>query len=113
MNIALDYDLTYSKDPEFFHAIIGLARNFAGHDIRVVTIRDDRFDRTPPLVAVEATVPIIYTRGVAKKWYLTHFGDGFIPDIWVDDKSESVFNNSTATPKILAEWRGNRGEDKL
>ncbi|RUX60149.1 hypothetical protein [Mesorhizobium sp. M7A.F.Ca.CA.002.12.1.1] len=109
MKIALDYDQTYSADPYFWQGVIKLAQH-AGHEIRIVTARDDRFDRTEPLIHVEQIVPVIYCRGVAKKWHLTHFGDGFVPDIWIDDKPESITTNSSAPPEGLAEWRANRGE---
>lgn len=107
MKIALDYDLTYSLDPKFWNQVIAAARR-NGHDIRVVTVRDDNLDRTAPLLELEQRLPVIYTCGVAKKWYCSHFGDGFTPDVWIDDKPESVLNNSTATPEFLVEWRATR-----
>lgn len=109
MKIGLDYDLTYSADPAFWQLFIGHAV-LAGHDVRIVTVRDERFDRTPPLIEVEKLLPVIYTRGVAKRWFCEHFGGGFIPDIWVDDKPESILTNSTLSPEGLAEWREGRGE---
>jgi NAD-dependent SIR2 family protein deacetylase len=104
MKIALDYDLTYSADPEFWDAFIVLAYKW-GHDLRIVTVRDDRLDRRAPLVKLEKKIRVIYTRGVAKKWYCSHFTNGFVPDIWIDDKPESILNNSSATPEFLVGWR--------
>jgi hypothetical protein len=52
MMIALDYDQTFSLDPEFWEKFVNLAQ-FAGHDIRIVTVRDERLDRTAPMVDVE------------------------------------------------------------
>lgn len=112
MKIALDYDNTYSADPVFWFAVIRLARRL-GHDIRIVTARDERFDRTAPLVEAESILPVIYTRGIAKKWFCEHFGDGFVPDVWIDDKPESVISNSMATPEILQVWRKERGEGEV
>lgn len=109
MKIALDFDNTYSADPSLWQAFIRSAVA-AGHDIRIVTARDERFDRTAPLAEVEQVLPVIYTRGIAKRWFLEHFGDGFIADVWIDDRPEGILNNSTATPDFLAEWRANRGE---
>lgn len=110
MQIGLDYDNTYSADPVFFDAVIALALR-AGHDIRIVTARDDRFDRTAPLVALERRVPVIYTRGVAKRFYLTHIHEGdFQPAVWMDDKPEAVLANSPTTPADLAEWRRTRSD---
>lgn len=109
MKIALDYDKTYTADRVFWSAFVTAAREH-GHDVRIVTIRDDRYDRTQPLIELEAHIPIIYTRGVAKHWYCTHFGDGFTPDVWIDDKPRTIFENSDATPEALVQWRAERGE---
>jgi len=109
MKIALDYDLTYSRDPRFWQWVIRVARFFK-HDVRIVTARDERLDRTSALVEVEKYLPVIYCRGIAKKWYCAHFSEDFIPDIWVDDKPESIIANSTATPESLVDWRLVRAE---
>jgi hypothetical protein len=109
MKIALDYDATYTLAPDFWNTFIELVMA-SGYDIRVVTIRDDRLDRTAPMRELEKRLPVIYTRGVAKRWYCQHFGDGFIPDVWVDDKPDTILANSTATPDFLVEWREARGE---
>lgn len=111
MKIALDYDGTYTLDPEFWNAVMARAK-YNGHDVRIVTARDERFDRTPALIELEERVEVIYCRGVAKKWYLSHNGGDFQPDVWIDDKPESILANSTFAPDKLAEWRANRtGED--
>lgn len=109
MKIALDYDLTYSLDPDFW---IDFARNAAqrGHDVRIVTARDDRYDRTAPLVLAEAFLPVIYCRGVAKKWHCQHFVPDFIPDVWIDDKPQSILENSATSPEFLVQWRVDRAE---
>lgn len=109
MKIALDYDLTYSRDPEFWDDFIALAL-LHGHDVRGVTARGKALDRTAPLVALEQKIPVIYTNGVAKRWFCTYHHVGFIPDIWIDDKPEAVLENSQTTPERLAEWRAERNE---
>jgi hypothetical protein len=109
VKIALDYDNTYSLDPGFWQQFVWLAE-VAGHEVRIVTVRDDRYDRTGPLVDVEKILPVIYTRGVAKKAWLTNNGAGdcWMPDIWVDDTPESILTNSPMTQDGLAEWRATR-----
>ncbi|ESX17883.1 hypothetical protein X766_15935 [Mesorhizobium sp. LSJC255A00] len=109
MKIALDYDMTYSADPELFQAF-GRAAKRRGHDVRIVTARNNEFDRTAPLIEAEQHFPVIYCRGIAKKWFLDHFGDGFIPDVWIDDKPESIMANSTTSVEKLADWRKTREE---
>ena len=110
MRIALDYDNTYTADPEMWNEFIGMVKHRFGHDVRIVTARDERHDRTDELRSLENHLPVIYCRGVAKKWFLTHFGDGFVPDVWIDDKPESINQNSDFAPDKLAEWRANRSE---
>jgi len=112
MKIALDYDNTYTLDPGFWSDFV-LAAILHGHEVRIVTIRDERHDRTAPLARLEKEIPVIYTRGVAKKWFLTHFGEGFTPDIWIDDKPETILENSTFSPDGLAQWRAERGEEPV
>lgn len=109
MKIALDYDLTYSLDPVFWNAFIDLCKSM-GHEIRIVTIRDDRFDRTEPVRIAEKFAPVIYTRGVAKQWYLTHFGEGFFPDVWIDDNPKTILDNSEVSQSFLENWRQMREE---
>lgn len=109
MNIALDYDQTYTLDPVFWGRFIRSCRQ-DGHDIRIVTIRDERFDRTAPIEALERIIPVIYTRGVAKRWFCGHFVNDWRVDVWIDDKPETIIANSETTPEALAAWRAERGE---
>jgi hypothetical protein len=107
VKIALDYDQTYTLDPMFWQTFFRAAQD-AGHDIRIITIRDERFDRTADIAQLEPNISVIYTRGVAKRWYCSHFTDGFMPDIWIDDKPQTIINNSETTPEDLARWRAER-----
>lgn len=109
MKIALDYDNTYSVDPIMWKAFIQIAQA-AGHEVRIVTARDDRYDRTPEIVATEQILPVVYCRGVAKRWFMLHNGGGFAPDIWIDDKPESILVNSDMLPHELSDWRSGRNE---
>lgn len=108
MRLALDYDQTYTLDPPFWSRFVSTAK-LEGNDIRVVTVRDDRFDRTQPLVELEKRIPVIYTRGVAKGFYCLHHAQ-WVPDIWIDDSPKSIIENSSATPDWLVGWRETRGE---
>jgi hypothetical protein len=108
VRIALDYDLTYSLDPTFWRMFIGNAAA-RRHEVRIVTIRDERHDRTEPLIALEQQLPVIYTRGVAKRFWCAHHAQ-WTPDIWIDDRPETILYNSETTPEDLAVWRAERGE---
>jgi hypothetical protein len=110
MRIALDYDNTYTADPLFWNGFIkdAWAR---GHEVRIVTVRDERHDRTAPLIELERRVQIIYTRGVAKQHFCTHVADdGWVPEVWIDDSPRSILENSSASPEWLTDWRATRNE---
>lgn len=107
MKIALDYDQTYTLDPDFWNDVIDAAVD-RGHEIRIVTARAPEEDKIPVL---SDFLDIIYCDGIAKRFYCTWFADdrrGWIPDVWIDDKPQSVDNNSTATREALEEWRETR-----
>lgn len=104
MKIAFDYDETITADPDTFIKVMNTFRD-AGHYVCVCTYRDRNFDRTELLDFLEQDdFDIIYTKGVAKRWWCMHFGPGDI-DIWVDDKPERIFSNSEMHPDDLKIWR--------
>jgi hypothetical protein len=106
MKIALDFDMTYTLDPEMWDMIIeGLV--WKKHDVRIVTTRNPIHDK----IQRDVKIPIIYCDGIAKRYYCHWFvDDGWDPDIWVDDKPQSVDNNSPTTREQLTEWRATRTE---
>ena len=103
MRIALDYDNTYTADPTLWRHFVYRCRE-RGHEVFIVTARDERFDRTPDLVDIEHYFKVVWCRGVAKRWWCSHFGPGAF-DVWIDDKPEAILFNSTATPDELVAWR--------
>lgn len=104
MNIALDYDKTYTANKPLWDGFIDDCLN-SGVDIRLVTARSPNDD---PLTIQQfhwlGEIPVIYCDGVAKK-FATFWFHNFPVDIWIDDKPEGINANSTATPEILAAWR--------
>lgn len=106
LKFGLDYDETYTADRDLWYVFIVVAQA-AGHKVYLVTYRDDRYDWTSDMTYLQSIgVEIICTRGVAKDWYCLNFGPGKI-DIWIDDKPERIFQNSSASPEFLKEWRAN------
>lgn len=106
MKIGLDYDETYTKDPILWAAFVALARA-QGHEVRIVTARSPTEDKIEDV----GDIPVIYCDGVAKRFHCTWFANdrkGWIPDVWIDDKPQSVDNNSTATREHLEKWRAER-----
>lgn len=88
MNIALDYDDTWTASPGMWEEFVSLAMSY-GHRIKIVTFR-------PPDMPVPTdfynmfsrAVPVYYTAGISKRQYMEDQG---IPiAIWIDDKPELI-----------------------
>lgn len=110
MRIALDYDKTYTEDPPFWDEFIRMCRA-RGHEVRIVTARDERHDMTWDLHILSRRIIVHWCRGVAKRWWMGHFsGDNWQPTIWIEDKPEAVLENSAFSPDSLKEWRTTRNE---
>lgn len=84
MRIALDFDDTYTRDPEFWNDFIesALAR---GHDIRIVTFRKSTM-RDPLLDKM--IIPVIYTEYQQKRQFTNKIN--WIVDVWIDDSPEFI-----------------------
>lgn len=93
MKIALDYDGTYSADPELFNIFIRCAHN-RGHEVHIVTMRHDT-----PAERICDIVPcgVFYTGRKAKLNHMKELGHEF--DIWIDDMPHLLFNG----PLVLFE----------
>jgi hypothetical protein len=104
MHLALDYDDTYTRDPNFWDVFIRSALE-VGHRVSIVTFRDERHDWTPSLgwLRDEIQIPVICTRGVAKGFYCDNFHEHV--DVWIDDRPAGILHNSSLSPEGLAEWR--------
>lgn len=107
MHVAIDYDGTYTAAPEAWSAAVAALRD-AGVRVSMVTARDDRYDRNAELdMIAESGTPVHYTRGFAKRQWMTHIAEDPV-DVWIDDRPESVIGNSQMTVEELAAWRASR-----
>lgn len=83
MNIAIDYDHTYTRDPTLW---VNLAKeaNKAGHLVIMVTGRrpDD------PVTVCPIFSTVLYTSGELKREYVERYG--FKIDVWVDDEPGTI-----------------------
>ncbi len=80
MIIALDYDKTYTADPDLWEAFVGLAKA-RGHEVKICTMRrPDEAIQNPP-------VEVIYTSRKAK-------GLAMHADIWIDDNPIWIYQDS-------------------
>lgn len=113
MKIALDYDKTYTLDKDCWNSVIEEWLS-SGHDVRIVTTRSPIYDRISENRLPPSKIPVIYCDGVAKRFHCHWFaddGNGWDPDVWIDDKPQGVDNNSTATKEILEAWRASDEHD--
>lgn len=88
MNIALDFDDTYTRDPQMWDHFIGFAKA-RGHDIRIVTFRKSTMT-DPALDRLAQSMPVIYTEYIPKRAFTNHLG--WIVDVWIDDSPEFILS---------------------
>ena len=92
MLICLDYDNTYTADPELWNGFITMAQE-RGHSVIVATMRDAVLEGAIVKMELEQRVSdIIFTNRKAKKPFLEKLG--VHPDIWIDDIPEFITNSS-------------------
>jgi hypothetical protein len=91
VNIALDYDGTYDRDPELWEAFIRVAQS-RGHKIMCVTKRE------PTLGTPGCSVPAIFSSRKAK--IPAAIAQGFHPDIWIDDSPGGILFNDGAQVQV-------------
>jgi hypothetical protein len=94
MNISLDYDETYTRDPIAWDEMIKLFRS-RGHTVYVVTMRhgfpsDEAYG--PSVALREKVDAIFYTGRKAKKPYMED--QGLWIDVWIDDMPIFVFKDA-------------------
>lgn len=86
LTIGLDYDDTYTADPELWNKFIGLAKA-RGHKVVCVSCRKESEENR-----TEMNVPCaLYLTDMApKKWHMEQ--NGIDVDVWIDDCPEGVLN---------------------
>ena len=88
MIIAIDYDNTYTADPEFWNKFI-LDAEEAGHKVICVTGRDSLEDfARPVLESIGKLCPVVFA---GPKWKRdAALAKGWKVDVWIDDMPEMV-----------------------
>lgn len=83
MIVSLDYDGTYTRDPQVWDQIIEVLR-LQGHEVYVVTMRYEATQGQEVYEALSGKVDkIIFTERKAKKTFLRNLG--ILIDVWIDD----------------------------
>ena len=86
MNIALDFDDTYTRDPQLWDHFIARAKD-KQHDIRIVTFRK-RSMTDPALDWLSQILPVIFTEYQQKRAFTNRIG--WNVDVWIDDSPEFI-----------------------
>ena len=94
MNIALDYDNTYTRDPDFWRIVISEAQS-KGHEVYCVTARTQQqskevYDTIGKLIGYGNC---FFTSMRAKKPFM--FSNGISIDVWIDDMPFFIENGVT------------------
>jgi hypothetical protein len=86
VKIALDFDGTYTRAPQFWNGFVEDALD-AGHEVRIVTFRKSTMT-DPALDWLAQQIPVIYTEYQQKRAFCRRLG--WEPDIWIDDQPEFI-----------------------
>lgn len=86
MNIALDFDDTYTRDPGMWNDFIDMSKR-KGHDIRIVTFRKSTMT-DPALDWLAQKIPVIFTEYTQKRSFCNNMG--WLVDVWIDDSPEFI-----------------------
>jgi hypothetical protein len=100
MRIALDFDDTVTRDPDLWMTFVVRALG-RGHDVRIVTFRNNDMDNADIDQWREGKIPVFYTGGVTKRLYC--MTQGWFPHVWIDDMPEIIveFNDLVKIPVNL------------
>ena len=90
MLIAIDYDLTYTRDPELWDEFIDMAL-LRNHNVICVTMRFQE-EGKDVINTIGKKCEIIFTRRKAKIIFLQELN--IKPDIWIDDNPMWIYTNS-------------------
>ena len=80
MLIALDYDKTYTADPDLWNDFIVIAQK-RGHVVKIVTMR------RPDEQIIGVPIPVVYTSRKAKAALVN-------ADVWIDDSPSWIYQDS-------------------
>lgn len=87
MTFALDYDGTYTADPELWDTFVKLARE-RGHKFLCVTQRRNT-EENREAVKVPG-VQVLFTELASKTWFIEQ--RGLTVDVWIDDDPKALVN---------------------
>lgn len=80
MNIGLDFDGTFTEDPESWHVFIDLFKN-KGHSIFLITMRHPE-EANRAMKDLSKKIPVVFTGRKAKQAFV---GDNFKAHFWKEE----------------------------
>ena len=91
MLLALDFDETYTRDPEFWDMVISAA-NYRGHSVICATMRYEHEGEEVINALQHKVEKIIFTGRKAKFKFVTEAG--YYPSVWIDDQPNWLYVDS-------------------
>jgi len=91
MLLALDYDETYTEDPEFWDLVIALAVT-RGHSVICATMRHEHEGEEIVSSLGHKVERIIFTGRKAKHQFVQEAG--YYPSVWIDDSPHWLFRDA-------------------
>lgn len=93
MNISLDYDNTYTRDPETWIKVINTFQA-AGHNVYVVTMRSKEEGKPVTEALAGRADGVFFTNRKAKAKFM--YDRGISIDVWLDDMPFFVNNDASS-----------------
>lgn len=90
MLISLDYDATFTNDPDLWITFVKQAQE-RGHIVKCITMRfpEGKASMDPRLLEL---VEVIFTSHKGKRQFIRNLG--MYVDVWVDDSPEYICNDA-------------------
>lgn len=91
LNFALDFDDTFTKDPELWYNFIDDAQR-RGHNVYVVTLRDEKTQGREVKEALQSRADgLFFTSLKSKRKFMQERGIRI--HVWIDDKPDYIVDN--------------------
>jgi len=97
---SIDYDDTFTSDPDAFTDIANVLRN-RGHEVIITSQRCEKYEADMRKV-VGQTLPIVFASGMSKEAAARLHG--YAVDVWMDDVPWSVDNARTYGGCVGESW---------
>jgi hypothetical protein len=92
VNISLDWDHCYTRDPQAWNDFIDVMQQH-GHNIYVVTMRHENAGRLVKEALANKVEGIFFTNCQAKKDFMVERGIHI--DVWIDDQPYFILHNAS------------------